>query len=94
MSLLLKSSPFVDNLALYDIANARGTAVDLGHINTKTVVTAHGPQDDGLRIALQDANIVFITAGVAQKVISYSLSLTQKVNDLLAWHVPRRYNFS
>lgn len=81
LSLLLKSSPFVERLALYDIANARGVAVDLSHINTKTVVTAHGPQGDGLRMALQDANIVFITAGVAQKVISYSLSLAQKVND-------------
>ncbi|GFW72743.1 malate dehydrogenase, mitochondrial [Trichonephila clavipes] len=44
MSLLIKQSPLVSHLSLYDIAHTPGVAADLSHINTGAVVTGHmGP---------------------------------------------------
>lgn len=68
MSLLLKASPLVDELALYDIVNSPGVAADLSHINTKSVVTGYLPPDNGLDSALKGADIVVIPAGVPRKV--------------------------
>ena len=58
----------VRELAIYDIVNAQGLAVDLSHIDTATKVTGHYPANDGLTTALRGADIVVITCGVAQKV--------------------------
>src|SRR5271168_2011672 len=68
LSLLLKSSPLVDELSLYDIVNSPGVAADLSHINTKSVVKGYLPPDDGLATALKGADIVVIPAGVPRKV--------------------------
>lgn len=68
MSLLLKASPLVDELALFDIVNAPGVATDLSHINTKSLVTGYLPPDEGLNKALSGADIVVIPAGVPRKV--------------------------
>jgi len=65
--LLLKSSPLVDELSLYDIVNSPGVAADLSHINTKSVVRGYLPPDDGLATALKGADIVVIPAGVPRK---------------------------
>uniref|UniRef100_A0A674NML7 Malate dehydrogenase, mitochondrial n=1 Tax=Takifugu rubripes TaxID=31033 RepID=A0A674NML7_TAKRU len=44
LSLLLKNSPLVSQLSLYDIAHTPGVAADLSHIETKAQVTGHmGP---------------------------------------------------
>ena len=75
MSLLLKTSPLVDELALFDIVNSPGVAADLSHINTKSVVTGLLPPDDGQAKALKGADIVVIPAGVPRKVsLLYPLS--------------------
>lgn len=68
LALLLKCNSLVREIALYDIANAHGLAVDLSHINTPTKVTGHSISDKGLTTALQDADVVVITGGMAQKV--------------------------
>ena len=68
MSLLLKTSPLVDELSLYDIVNSPGVAADLSHINTKSVVTGYLPPDDGMAKSLKGADIVVIPAGVPRKV--------------------------
>ena len=69
LSMLLKCSPFVDHLAVYDIVSAHGVATDLSHINTKCRVSGYLPENNGLSLALKDANVVFIAAGtVVQKV--------------------------
>ena len=68
MSLLLKTSPLVDELSLYDIVNSPGVAADLSHINTKSNVVGYLPPDDGLAKALKGADIVVIPAGVPRKV--------------------------
>ena len=39
LSLLLKNSPLVGELSLFDIAHTPGVAADLGHIETRARVT-------------------------------------------------------
>jgi len=71
--LLLKNSPLVDELSLFDIVNSPGVAADLSHINTKSVVKGYLPPDDGLGQSLKGADIVVIPAGVPRKVRDPSL---------------------
>ncbi|XP_033213049.1 malate dehydrogenase, mitochondrial [Belonocnema kinseyi] len=66
LSLLLKESPLVTELSLYDIVNTPGVAADLSHINTVAKVKAfNGP--DQLRDSLKGAQVVIIPAGVPRK---------------------------
>ncbi|KAK9709631.1 Malate dehydrogenase, cytoplasmic, partial [Basidiobolus ranarum] len=58
LSLLLKQSTLIDHLSLYDIVNTPGVAADLRHINTPSKVTGHVPENDGLKEALVDADVV------------------------------------
>ncbi|KAA8915161.1 hypothetical protein TRICI_002706 [Trichomonascus ciferrii] len=67
LSLLLKLSPYVHDLALYDVVNSPGVAADLSHICTEGKVTGHLPKDDGLKNALTGADIVVIPAGIPRK---------------------------
>ncbi|RKP27242.1 malate dehydrogenase, NAD-dependent [Syncephalis pseudoplumigaleata] len=75
LSLLLKQSPLITHLSLYDIVNTPGVAADLSHINTSSkaskhigiYVTGHLPKDGGLEEALKDAGVVVIPAGVPRK---------------------------
>ncbi|WAR01149.1 MDHM-like protein, partial [Mya arenaria] len=66
LSLLLKLSPFVTRLSLYDIAHTPGVAADLSHISTKASVKGYlGP--DELHDCLKGAEVVLIPAGVPRK---------------------------
>ncbi|KAF5395876.1 Malate dehydrogenase mitochondrial variant 1 [Paragonimus heterotremus] len=66
MSLLLKQSPLVTQLSLYDIAHVKGVAADLSHIETPARVTSHlGPAE--LSGCLTGADVVVIPAGVPRK---------------------------
>ncbi|XP_029359476.1 malate dehydrogenase, mitochondrial isoform X2 [Echeneis naucrates] len=66
LSLLLKNSPLVSHLSLYDIAHTPGVAADLSHIETRAQVSGHmGP--DQLDAALQGCDVVVIPAGVPRK---------------------------
>ncbi|KAG1852558.1 NAD-malate dehydrogenase [Suillus tomentosus] len=67
LSLLLKANPAVTELALYDIVNSPGVAVDLSHIATPAKVEGFLPPDDGLKKALTGANVVVIPAGIPRK---------------------------
>ncbi|KAG0702142.1 lactate/malate dehydrogenase [Suillus ampliporus] len=67
LSLLLKANPAVTELALYDIVNSPGVAVDLSHIATPAKVEGYLPADDGLKKALTGANVVVIPAGIPRK---------------------------
>jgi malate dehydrogenase len=67
LSLLLKQSPRISHLSLYDIVNTPGVAADLSHINTNSKVTGHIPKDDGLKHALTGCDVVVIPAGVPRK---------------------------
>ncbi|KAG0365610.1 hypothetical protein BGZ54_006371 [Gamsiella multidivaricata] len=65
LSLLLKQSDLITDLALYDVVNAPGVAADLSHINSKSTVTGHGKDD--MDAALKGAHTVVIPAGVPRK---------------------------
>lgn len=66
LSLLLKASPMINHLALYDVANTAGVAADLGHINSRARVTAHQGMDQ-LADCVKDSHVVVIPAGVPRK---------------------------
>ncbi|KAI6251061.1 malate dehydrogenase [Erysiphe necator] len=67
LSLLLKLSPLVSELALYDVVNTPGVATDLSHISSPATVSGHLPQDGGATEAFKNADIVVIPAGVPRK---------------------------
>lgn len=67
LSLLLKVSPLVDTLSLYDVVNAPGVGADLSHIDSNSNVEAYLPQDDGLEKALTGSDLIIIPAGVPRK---------------------------
>ncbi|KAL8303818.1 hypothetical protein RB597_004804 [Gaeumannomyces tritici] len=67
LSLLLKLSPLVDELVLYDVVNTPGVAADLSHISSNASVSGYLPEDDGGKTALKDADIIVIPAGIPRK---------------------------
>lgn len=58
---------YLEQLALYDIVNAPGVAVDLSHISTPSKVEGFLPPDGGLEKALTGANVIVIPAGIPRK---------------------------
>ncbi|KAJ2500553.1 hypothetical protein GGH96_002596 [Coemansia sp. RSA 1972] len=66
LSLLLKLTPGISRLSLYDIVNIPGVATDISHINTNSSVEFYVGQSQ-LNCALRGINIVVISAGVARK---------------------------
>ncbi|GAB7357047.1 hypothetical protein MBLNU459_g7869t1 [Dothideomycetes sp. NU459] len=67
LSLLMKSSPLVDVLALYDVVNTPGVAADLSHISSVAKVEGFLPKDDGMKNAFTGADMVVIPAGIPRK---------------------------
>ncbi|XP_038669592.1 malate dehydrogenase, mitochondrial [Scyliorhinus canicula] len=66
LSLLLKNSPLVSNLSLYDIAHTPGVAADLSHIETRAKVVGYLGAEQ-LADALKGSELVVIPAGVPRK---------------------------
>ena len=63
LSLLLKRTPLVEHLHLYDIANVAGVAADVSHVNSDATVRGFtGPAQLGA--ALAGAHLVVIPAGI------------------------------
>ncbi|KAG0217784.1 Malate dehydrogenase, cytoplasmic [Mortierella sp. GBA43] len=65
LSLLLKQSDLITDLAIYDVVNAPGVAADLSHINTRSTVKGYGKEE--IDAALSGAHTVVIPAGVPRK---------------------------
>uniref|UniRef100_A0A6I8PIE3 Malate dehydrogenase, mitochondrial n=1 Tax=Ornithorhynchus anatinus TaxID=9258 RepID=A0A6I8PIE3_ORNAN len=66
LSLLLKNSPLVSRLTLYDIAHTPGVAADLSHIETRANAKGYlGPEQ--LPDCLKGCDVVVIPAGVPRK---------------------------
>ncbi|CAM6105680.1 unnamed protein product [Calypogeia fissa] len=66
LSLLIKMSPLVSSLNLYDIANVKGVMADLSHCNTPAQVAGFtGPGE--LAESLKGVDLVVIPAGVPRK---------------------------
>ncbi|KAM7268731.1 hypothetical protein ACFE04_010897 [Oxalis oulophora] len=66
LSLLIKMSPLVSDLHLYDIANVKGVAADLSHCNTPSQVVDFTGADE-LAKSLKGVDVVVIPAGVPRK---------------------------
>ncbi|KAK2611563.1 hypothetical protein N8I77_004896 [Diaporthe amygdali] len=67
LSLLCKTSDLFDEISLYDLVHAPGIATDLNHIDTRAVVSGYLADGDGLKKALQGADFIVVTAGIARK---------------------------
>ncbi|XP_009605716.1 malate dehydrogenase, chloroplastic [Nicotiana tabacum] len=66
LALLIKMSPLVSSLHLYDIANVKGVAADLSHCNTPAqVVDFTGASE--LANCLKGVDVVVIPAGIPRK---------------------------
>ena len=65
LSLLLKCSPLVTKLSLYDIRGAPGVTADLSHIPSPANVTGYATEE--LEEALKGAEVVLIPAGIPRK---------------------------
>ncbi|UXI14915.1 hypothetical protein NH340_JMT00858 [Sarcoptes scabiei] len=97
MSLLLKQSPLVSKLALYDIAHTPGVAADLSHINSKAQVSSFVGAEQ-LSDALKDAAVVVIPAGVPRKpgmtrddLFNTNASIVRDLSDAAAQHCPQAF---
>ncbi|KAK4356925.1 hypothetical protein RND71_022535 [Anisodus tanguticus] len=66
LALLIKMSPLVSSLHLYDIANVKGVAADLNHCNTPAQVFDFTGASE-LANCLKDVDVVVIPAGVLRK---------------------------
>ncbi|GAB4860754.1 hypothetical protein Ancab_035917 [Ancistrocladus abbreviatus] len=66
LSLLIKMSPLVSALHLYDVANVKGVAADLGHCNTPSQVLDFTGTSE-LADSLKGVDVVVIPAGVPRK---------------------------
>ncbi|XP_024080904.1 malate dehydrogenase, mitochondrial-like isoform X1 [Cimex lectularius] len=62
LCLMLKQSPWFDEIAIQDSVNPKGLAMELNHIDTQNIVTSHEGHS-GLKTALKGADIVMIVAG-------------------------------
>ena len=71
MSLLIKHSPLVKELSLYDIAHTKGVGADLSHIDTQCKISAFVGKEQ-LHDALVGADVVVIPAGVPRKPGTYT----------------------
>ncbi|OAY31035.1 malate dehydrogenase, chloroplastic [Manihot esculenta] len=66
LALLIKMSPLVSALHLYDIANVKGVAADLSHCNTPSQILDFTGASE-LANSLKGVNVVVIPAGVPRK---------------------------
>ncbi|MED6171285.1 hypothetical protein PIB30_039357 [Stylosanthes scabra] len=66
LALLIKMSPLVSDLHLYDIANVKGVAADLSHCNTPSQVKDFTGASE-LANCLKGVDVVVIPAGVPRK---------------------------
>ncbi|GLC44879.1 hypothetical protein PLESTM_001657400 [Pleodorina starrii] len=66
LSMLLKMSPYISELSLYDVMNTPGVAADVSHMSTAARVKGYLGADQ-LPAALAGANLVVIPAGVPRK---------------------------
>ncbi|CAJ1944091.1 unnamed protein product [Sphenostylis stenocarpa] len=66
LALLIKMSPLVSDLHLYDIANVKGVAADISHCNTPSQVRDFTGASE-LANCLKGVDVVVIPAGVPRK---------------------------
>uniref|UniRef100_K3ZV91 Malate dehydrogenase n=1 Tax=Setaria italica TaxID=4555 RepID=K3ZV91_SETIT len=94
LSLLIKMSPLVSALHLYDIANVKGITADLSHCNTPAEVAGFTGKDE-LPSSLAGADVVVIPAGVPRKpgmtrddLFSVNAGIVKELAEAVAEHAP------
>lgn len=94
LSLLLKNSPLVGDLSLYDIAHTPGVAADLSHIETRAKVVGYLGTEQ-LPDALKGTELVVIPAGVPRKpgmtrddLFNTNASIVAVLTEACAQHCP------
>ena len=94
MSLLLKNSPHVGHLSLYDVVNTPGVAADLSHVSTVGAVSGH-TGDAEFADALKGCDVVVCPAGVPRKpgmtrddLFNTNASIVASVAEQVAEHCP------
>ncbi|XP_067663099.1 malate dehydrogenase, mitochondrial-like [Haliotis asinina] len=95
LSLLLKESPLISQLALYDIAHTPGVAADLSHIETKAKVSGYLGSDQ-LKECVSGSQLVLIPAGVPRKpgmtrddLFNTNASIVRDLSDACAQYCPK-----
>ncbi|KAG5462558.1 MAG: lactate/malate dehydrogenase [Olpidium bornovanus] len=95
LSLLLRMNALVSRLALYDIVGTAGVAADLSHIDAPSEVVGFTADDDGLRKALEGAEVVVVPAGVPRKpgmtrddLFNTNAGIVASLADAVARHCP------
>ncbi|KAH8918737.1 malate dehydrogenase [Atractiella rhizophila] len=99
LSLLLKQSTVITELALFDVVPVvKGVAVDISHINTPSIVTGYDKDDEGLKKTLQNADIVVIPAGVPRKpgmtrddLFKINAGIVRDLAQAIASHCPKAF---
>nr|XP_012142919.1 PREDICTED: probable malate dehydrogenase, mitochondrial [Megachile rotundata] len=92
LSLFLKQSSLIDELAIYDSKCTRGLSLDLSHIDTKCKVSAYDSSEKNLQETLEGAKIVMIIAN--QTIGNEQKSETLKQNaDILSDLLPNVIKF-
>ncbi|KAK1284728.1 hypothetical protein QJS10_CPB21g00624 [Acorus calamus] len=97
LALLIKMSPLVSALHLYDIANVKGVAADLSHCNTPSkVLDFTGPAE--LADSLKDVDVVVIPAGVPRKpgmtrddLFNINANIVKTLVEAVADHAPEAF---
>eukprot|EP00270_Netrium_digitus_P010437 TRINITY_DN3239_c0_g1_i3.p1 TRINITY_DN3239_c0_g1~~TRINITY_DN3239_c0_g1_i3.p1 ORF type:complete len:420 (+),score=83.06 TRINITY_DN3239_c0_g1_i3:36-1262(+) len=95
LSLLLKMSPLVKSLRLYDLAHVKGVAADLSHCNTPAKVEGFLGKDE-LADAIKGADLVVIPAGVPRKpgmtrddLFNVNAGIVRDLVSAIADHAPK-----
>lgn len=95
LSLLLKQSPLVTELSLYDIVHTPGVAADLSHIDTNAKVKGFNGAEQ-LKEALCGAEVIIIPAGVPRKpgmtrddLFNTNASIVRDIADCAAQVAPK-----
>lgn len=94
LALLIKMSPLVSSLHLYDTANVKGVATDLSHCNTPSqVLDFTGPSE--FSNCLKGVDVVVIPAGVPRKpgmtrddLFNINASIVRTLVEAVADHCP------
>lgn len=97
LSLLMKQSPLVSQLSLFDLANTPGVAADLSHINSRAQVKGY-LGDEQLGEALKGCDVVIIPAGVPRKpgmtrddLFNTNASIVANLAEACAQHCPKAF---
>mmetsp|Transcript_33781 Transcript_33781/g.46776 ORF Transcript_33781/g.46776 Transcript_33781/m.46776 type:complete len:350 (+) Transcript_33781:99-1148(+) len=95
LAMLLKMSPLISELRLYDIVNTPGVAADLSHIDSPCKVMGY-VGSESLGAALAGADVVVIPAGVPRKpgmtrddLFNTNASIVKTLAQGVALHCPR-----